>query len=101
MWRLVDGLMEPIVRLDGQESWSLPRQSLPQVYWQNGYVDIIRPRVILDAGSMTGVRVLPLVMDEPIYELDYPEQIADAAAALEALAGGEVRPAPRPGRHAV
>jgi N-acylneuraminate cytidylyltransferase len=101
MWRMIDGLMEPIARLDGQESWCLPRQSLPQVYWQNGYVDIIRPGVIVDAGSMTGSRVLPLVIDEPIYELDYPDQIAAAAAAIEALLRGDAPAAPRPHRHAV
>lgn len=101
MWRINGDAMEPIARAGDGESWSMPRQSLPQVYWQNGYVDVIRPRAILEIGSMTGRRVLPFIIDEPIYELDYPEQIAAAAAAIEAMSRGDDRIVPAPTRHAV
>jgi N-acylneuraminate cytidylyltransferase len=94
MWRVTGGLLEPVVRLASGESFNLPRQGLPQVFWQNGYVDIVRPEVILERGQMSGDRILPFVMDEPIYELDYPDGIAAAEAALlgrprAAAAGGE------------
>lgn len=82
MWRIVDGLMQPIVRTGDRESQSQPRQQLPQVFWQNGYVDIVRPAVVIARGEMCGDRVLPFIMDEPVYELDYPESIATAEAAL-------------------
>ena len=90
MWRISDGRMEPLVRLpDVVEAHSRPRQSLPPVYWQNGYVDILRPRVVLDRGLMAGDVVLPFVIEEPVLELDYPEAIPDIEAALAAVERGE------------
>jgi N-acylneuraminate cytidylyltransferase len=90
MWRMVNGRLEPLLRLPGvPEAHSSPRQGLPPVYWQNGYVDIVRPRVVLEKGMMAGDSVLPFVVDEPILELDYPESIPAIEAALEALARGE------------
>jgi N-acylneuraminate cytidylyltransferase len=98
MWRVSGGLMEPVLRLGSSESFNQPRQTLPQVFWQNGYVDIVRPDVILERGQMSGDRILPFVMDEPIYELDYPDGIAATEAAL---LGQPVTGASRGERHAV
>jgi len=96
MWRIVDGRMEPLVSLPGVvEAHSGPRQGLPPVYWQNGYVDIVRPRVVLERGLMAGDHVLPFLVDEPVLELDYPEAIPEIEAALSALERGEW---PAPGR---
>ncbi len=98
MWRVTGGLMEPVARDGAGESYNQPRQSLPQVFWQNGYIDIVRPGVILERGQMCGERILPFVMHERIYELDYPEGIAAAEAALS---GEAIALAPRGDRHAV
>ena len=91
MWRLnAQGHLEPLLRVEGlADSNSVPRQMLPEAFWQNGYVDIVRPRAILEHNSMTGRRVLPFIVNEPIYELDYPESIPEIEAALERLARGE------------
>lgn len=97
MWHPVDGLLQPVVRAGDRESHSMPRQALPQVFWQNGYIDIIRPEVI-SRGLMSGDRVIPFIMHEPIYELDYPESIAAAEAALS---GRPMAAAPVGDRHAV
>lgn len=87
MWHIRDGLLAPVVRAPGEhESYCLPRQVLPPVYWQNGYVDIVRAAVVLDRGMMCGDRILPFVMHEPVYELDYPESIPLVEAALRRLA---------------
>jgi CMP-N-acetylneuraminic acid synthetase len=86
MWRIVDGLLEPIVNLPGiVEPYCQPRQSLPEIFWQNGYVDIVRPRVVLDEGMMCGRKILPFVIDEPIFEIDYVENIPAVEAALARL----------------
>jgi N-acylneuraminate cytidylyltransferase len=86
MWRVAAGYLQPLLSVDGvEEPFCMPRQSLPPVYWQNGYVDIIRPRVILEDGLMCGRRVLPFVMQDPIFELDYPEDIPAVEAALREL----------------
>ena len=85
MWNIKDdSLMKPLLKIEGVEDCqSLPRQALPTVYWQNGYVDIIRPRAILEYHSMWGRKVLPFIIDEQIFELDYPENIPSIEKALE------------------
>ena len=54
MWRILpSGEMEPVLCQSGvPDSQSLPRQQLPLIYWQNGYVDVIRPRAVLEKNSM-------------------------------------------------
>jgi CMP-N,N'-diacetyllegionaminic acid synthase len=91
MWRMDDdGYLQPLLQVDGlPDCQSMPRQILPQVWWQNGYVDVIRPRAILEMNSMTGQRVLPFVVNEPIYEIDYPDSIPIVEATLKRLGKGE------------
>lgn len=86
MWFLQeDGAMTPVIRLrEGMESYNMPRQELPRAYWQNGYIDITRPSVIQDMGSMTGAQVLGFVIDEPCVEIDYEDHFE---AAEKILAG--------------
>ena len=71
MWRIQpDGRMEPLIHLKGiMEAFNVPRQELPEVYWQTGHIDSIRPAVILEKNSMSGTDILPLVMD-PAYTVD-------------------------------
>jgi len=92
MWRITDeGFMTPVLSLDGVvDCQSRPRQALPTVFWQNGYVDVVRPRAVLEKGSMWGGRVLPFVVEEPLFELDYPEQVAEVEKALRQLEAGEL-----------
>jgi CMP-N,N'-diacetyllegionaminic acid synthase len=83
MWRIVGGLLQPLMAIEGvAEPYCLPRQALPEVFWQNGYVDIIRPRVVLEQGMMHGRKILPFVIEEPTLELDYADSIAAVEAAL-------------------
>lgn len=64
MWRIEDGRLLPLLELpDRPEAYNLPRQLLPPVYWQNGYLDVVRWRTVMESRSMTGRHVLPLVMD--------------------------------------
>ena len=103
MWRIVDGLLEPILNLPGVvEPYCQPRQSLPEVFWQNGYVDIVRPRVVLNEGTMCGRTILPYVIDEPTFEIDYAEHIPAVEAALARLDEGSTPlAAPAVRRHPV
>ena len=102
MWHVTEaGYLEPMQRLPGvADCQSLPRQRLPPVYWQNGYVDVLRPRAVLEKRSMWGDCVIPLVIDESLLELDYPEDIPAVEAALEQLRGGAT-PERAPSRHPV
>ena len=89
MWRLVGGYLEPLLQVPGMvEPYCSPRQRLPEVFWQNGYVDIVRPHVILDESLMCGRTILPFVIDEPILELDYADSIPGIEAALMKLRDG-------------
>jgi N-acylneuraminate cytidylyltransferase len=100
MWRLADdGTMEPLLTVPGvPDCQSQPRQRLPRAYWQNGYVDVFRPRAVLEHGSMWGRRVLPFVVETTTYELDYPEDIARVE---RALLGFDGTVAPSAARHSV
>lgn len=90
MWRTAGKYIEPLLSVDGvSEAHSRVRQSLPGVLWQNGYVDIVRPHVVLDLGLMAGRKIVPFVMHEPVLELDHPDQIAAIEDALIKLERGD------------
>jgi len=102
MWRIENGWLKPLLTVPGiKEPHSMPRQLLPEVYWQNGYVDIVRPRTILEKNSMTGDVVLPFVVTDRIFELDYEESIPELECVLQALARGEPISFAKESRHAV
>lgn len=71
MWKIDShGVMQPLLDVIGiKEPYNAPRQDLPQTYWQTGHIDAIRPRAILEKGSMSGDVVLPLLVD-PVYTVD-------------------------------
>ena len=65
MWRLgTDGGLAPLLTVDMPEPFNAPHQTLPPVYWQTGYIDVARRRTIMAASSMTGSRLLPLIVDD-------------------------------------
>jgi N-acylneuraminate cytidylyltransferase len=102
MWQInSQGYLEPVLQLDGaRDSQSLPRQQLPPVYWQNGYVDVLRARAVLEKGSMWGDCAIPFWIQEALFELDYTENIAPIERALRRLEGGRT-PERRPLRDPV
>jgi N-acylneuraminate cytidylyltransferase len=64
MWRIDShGFMQPLLETSFGEAYNMPRQLLPVVYWQTGYVDVTRNETILNKSSMTGANILPLVID--------------------------------------
>jgi N-acylneuraminate cytidylyltransferase len=77
MWRIgLDGLMVPLGTELGVplEPYNQPRQALPEVYWQTGYVDAAWTDTILTKNSMTGEAILPLVIDPSEWvDIDSPD----------------------------
>jgi len=64
MWRISSkGNLQPLLGNDFEEPYNMPRQQLPQTYWQTGHIDVIRASTILEKGSMSGDNILPLIMD--------------------------------------
>lgn len=100
MWRIgPDGLLHPLLAAEQvhpllgshpvaglplHEPYNLPRQVLPDVYWQTGYVDALWAETILEKASMTGERILPLVMDASEWvDIDSPDDWRRAERLLE------------------
>jgi CMP-N-acetylneuraminic acid synthetase len=75
MWRIgPDGLMIPLMETGFREPYNMPRQLLPDVYWQTGYVDAVWSHTILEKESMTGDRILPIVIDPADWiDIDSPD----------------------------
>ena len=84
MWRIgEDGYAIPVTELkDSAEPYNMPRQLLPMVYWQDGYIDITRPEVIFKQHSTTGRRILPFLIEEECVEIDYEDELLAAEQLL-------------------
>ena len=69
MWRMTsDGLLHPLLAVPGvPEPFNAPRQTLPAVWWQNGYIDVFWRRTVVEQQSLTGANILGYVIDEPEY----------------------------------
>lgn len=71
MWLLKNqnSPMKNLLNVKGiKEPYNAPRQTLPQIYWQTGHIDVIRPKIILK-GSMSGKIIYPLIVD-PSFTVD-------------------------------
>ena len=72
MWRVdpQTNRLQALLTVDGiAEPYNAPRQQLPQVYWQTGHIDVIRPHVIISENTMSGSVILPVILD-PRYTVD-------------------------------
>jgi CMP-N-acetylneuraminic acid synthetase len=85
MWRMgSNGLLRPLLETEFSEPYNMPRQALPEVYWQTGYVDAAWTDTIQDQNSMTGRNILPLVIDPSEWiDIDSPDDWRRAERLLE------------------
>lgn len=84
MWTIgADGVMQPLLESDFKEAYNMPRQALPKVYWQTGYVDAAWAKTIR-GGSMTGERILALEIDPGDWvDIDSPDDWQRAERLIE------------------
>lgn len=76
MWFLEENSLSSVGEMLGiKGSHSMPRQSLRKAYWQNGYVDIVKPTTILNMESMSGNKILPFVINHSVHDIDYENDI--------------------------
>jgi CMP-N,N'-diacetyllegionaminic acid synthase len=102
MWRIEEGYLRPLVTVEGLvESYCMPRQMLPAVYWQNGYVDIVRARIVLEESLMCGRTILPFITNEPMLEIDHADSLPLVEEALLRLQRGEPLETPHEKRYPV
>ncbi len=90
MWKIASsGFLEPLIKTEFSEPYNMPRQLLPQVYWQTGYIDAAWADTLLLKHSMTGERILPLVLQPSDWiDIDSPE---DWRLAERFLESGEIK----------
>ena len=75
MWEIKNGYLIPLIK-NKSELHSLPRQSLPEIYFQNAHIDIIKYETIIKKKSMSGEKIIPYIMDEKyIWDIDKPIDI--------------------------
>lgn len=85
MWYIKpDGFMQPIMETEYSEPYNLPRQALPDVYWQTGYVDAAWTRTVTFKNSMTGDRIMPLIINQDEWiDIDSPDDWQRAERLIE------------------
>jgi len=67
MWKIENNSLVPFISEETsgiKESYNMPRQELPEAYIQNGSVDVIWAKTILEKNSMSGDIIVPFVMEE-------------------------------------
>jgi CMP-N,N'-diacetyllegionaminic acid synthase len=65
MWRIDGQYLVPLLTHPTfAEPYNMARQLLPQTYWQNAYLDITRWSTVVNQKSMTGSRILAMIMSE-------------------------------------
>ncbi len=69
MWRIEQGMLHPLLQTEWPEPYNMPRQALPETYWQTGQIEVIRRETILQKKSLTGDVILPCVIS-PEYAID-------------------------------
>jgi len=95
MWRIADerSPMQPLLNEGFVEPYNMPRQKLPATYWQTGHVDALRRGTILEQRSMSGSRILPLIIDSRYtIDIDNLQDWAQAEWLIERLDVPLVRP---------
>jgi N-acylneuraminate cytidylyltransferase len=64
MWNIQkNGFLKPLLERLGQKPYNMPRQLVPQVFWQTGHVDVMRRETLEQYHSLTGRHVLPFLID--------------------------------------
>lgn len=85
--------MTPLMSHEMNEPYNQPHQALPTVYWQTGYIDVVRAAAIRELGSMTGNHIAPLVLDHDSWiDIDTPEALRYADFLLRAGVDGVAVP---------
>ena len=82
MWRIGNGAMQPLINTGVPEQYNMPRQALPDTYWQTGHVEAVRYETIMLKKSMTGNIILPCIVQpeyaidlDNLYQWDYAEHV--------------------------
>ena len=86
MWRInEDSTMTPLLN-DIPEAYNMPRQALPQIYYQNACIDVFRSSTVLEKHSMSGDCILSYIMNHN-YDIDTEAEFKKASNNLRIKEG--------------
>ena len=74
-WKKRGKYMVPLYGLKKINKTNYPRQKLEKFFWQNGYVDIIKPSTIKKHKNELGKKILFYEIKSNIFEIDYKYQL--------------------------
>lgn len=81
---LKEGYPEVFERLG--EPYNMPRQILPTTWAHVGYLDFVRPQVILEKKSMSGSKIMPLYIDSwRDMDIDSMKELRETERIIELL----------------
>lgn len=76
MWILNGKYLEPLMKQEGTDYNSLPRQKLRKVYWQNGYIYLLRYDTVMKKGNFHGDKILPFILSKDEFiDIDSEEDL--------------------------
>ena len=91
MWLIDDNRLLSVSKDPGIEEFhSQPRQKLPKAYWQNGYVDIVRPETIINLDSMVGDKCYGFVCSREVKDIDYLSDVPHIEEVLKRIESGDI-----------
>lgn len=86
MWTAKNNWITPFVESKKKDTYNLPRQCLPRVYRQNGYVDVTRCVTIMKKQSMTGDKIRKHIIDSDYFvDIDSPLHLEFAQFFLDKI----------------
>ena len=85
MWIKNQGdYIRPILKLDNiDEPYNEGRQKLPQIFQQDGFIDITTPKTINELKSLTGNRILGYKLKNKSIDIDDNNDLIEAAKLLK------------------
>ena len=75
MWKKNGIFMSPLFGTKNILKTNYPRQKLQKFFWQNGYIDIIKPSTIKKYDNELGKKILFFEIKSNIFEIDYKYQL--------------------------
>ena len=74
-----DNFIQPILKSDKfSEPYNEGRQQLPKIFQQDGFIDITRPKTILELKSLTGNKILGFKLENKSVDIDNKHDLIEA-----------------------
>ena len=76
MWEVFNKkFLKPVFGWDNLKHTNAPRQSLKKIYWQNGYVDITKPKTLKKFNNELGKKIVFYKINFHTIDIDYKHDL--------------------------